>query len=173
MWSILPFVDAAALGLVVATVMRRAYAARRPAPQVLFVDCDDCVYQNGWATAQKITTSIAAYTAKIGVSKEKAYALYQTHGTCLKGLLVEGLIDDQGVEDYLREVHLIDYSDIDANPLLRSELARLRVPTWIFTASTSEHAGRCLARVGLDDLPWRGIIDCRSCSLETKYALPA
>ena len=51
---------------------------------MIFVDCDDCLYQNDWATAAKITTSIAAYTASLGVSEEKAYALYKTHGTCLK-----------------------------------------------------------------------------------------
>ena len=36
-------------------------------PEVLFLDCDDCLYQNNWATAAKITTSIAAYTARLGV----------------------------------------------------------------------------------------------------------
>ena len=41
------------------------------ASQVIFVDCDDCLYQNEWATAAKITTSIAAYTANLGVSEEK------------------------------------------------------------------------------------------------------
>ena len=38
---------------------------------MIFVDCDDCLYQNEWATAAKITTSIAAYTANLGVSEEK------------------------------------------------------------------------------------------------------
>ena len=44
---------------------------RHPRLQVIFVDCDDCLYQNEWATAAKITTSIAAYTANLGVSEEK------------------------------------------------------------------------------------------------------
>ena len=71
------------------------------ASQVIFVDCDDCLYQNNWATAAKITTSIAAYTANLGVSEEKAYALYKTHGTCLKGMLAEGLIAADAAEDFL------------------------------------------------------------------------
>ena len=37
-------------------------------------------------------------------------------------------------------------------------------------ASTREHALRCMARVGVADLPWRGIIDTRTCRLETKHS---
>ena len=127
--------------------------------------------QNEWSTANKITKSIAAYTAKLGVSKDQAYNLYKTHGTCLKGLLVEGRIDERGVEQYLKEVHEINYDDIAPDPLLRDVLSGLPWDnTWVFTASTTEHAQRCLARVGIDGLPWRGVIDCRSCALETKHS---
>ena len=69
-----------------------------PPVAALFVDCDDCLYQNEWATAKKITASIAAYVASIGVSKDEAYTLYKKHGTCLKGLLAEGLLDESGAE---------------------------------------------------------------------------
>ena len=173
--ALLLAVDLAALSYVVVSQVRRARsvasaAAAWPPCQALFVDCDDCVYQNDWATAAKITTSIAAYTVRIGVSKEQAYALYQKHGTCLKGLLAEGLLDESGAEAFLHEVHLIDYSDIAPDPILGQELARLAVPSWIFTASTSEHAKRCLERVGIGALPWRGVIDTRSCKLETKHS---
>ena len=183
MTSALVLVDVIAFGVTVAAVVRRhmhsramlaaapSMAEKAPPVKALFIDCDDCLYQNDWATAKKITTSIAAYTNKLGVSKEEAYALYQKHGTCLKGLLVEGRIDPgAGVEEFLREVHTIDYSDIHPDPPLRAELANLTVPHWVFTASTSEHANRCLDRLGLSGLPWRGIIDTRSCELETKHS---
>ena len=173
--SLLALLDMAAFGLVGGLVLRKVMSARAMSSlsaqgKVLFVDCDDCVYQNNWATAAKITTSISAYTAKLGVSKEKAYQLYQTHGTCLKGLLLEDLIDERGAEDFLHAVHLIDYEDIAPDPRLRAELSQLKIPSWIFTASTSEHAKRCLQKVGIGDLPWLGVIDTRSCSLETKHA---
>ena len=77
------------------------------AASVLFIDCDDCIYQNNWATARKITQSISSYTASLGVSQERAYSLYKTHGTCLKGLLLEGLINEAGVEDFLMKVRLV------------------------------------------------------------------
>lgn len=181
-------IDAAALGLTVAAAVRKhlhhnriaatmgtsasSALSDRAAPPVaaLFIDCDDCLYQNNWATAKKITDSIAAYTTKLGVSKDEAYALYKKHGTCLKGLLVEGRIDRSGVEEFLREVHDISYEDISPDPPLRAELANLTSPAWVFTASTSEHANRCLDRLGLAGLPWRGVIDTRSCELETKHS---
>ena len=180
--SLLLVADVAAFGLVAAAVVRRhvqsraslAASASSRRVEALFFDCDDCLYQNEWATAKKITNSIAAYTTKIGVSKEQAYALYKTHGTCLKGLLVEGRIDAAGAEAYLKEVHDISYEDIAPDPTLRAILQRIAKPrdnTWIFTASTEEHAKRCLGRLGIADLPlWRGVIDCRSCKLETKHS---
>ena len=75
--------------------------ATRAKPEILFLDCDDCLYQNGWATAGKITKSIAAYTEGLGVSGEKAYSLYKEHGTCLKGMLAEGIMEAAGAEDFL------------------------------------------------------------------------
>ena len=174
MWPLL-LADAAALGIVIASIARRqahrsATGAGVPPVRALFIDCDDCLYQNDWATARKITVSIANYTAKLGVSKEEAYALYKKHGTCLKGLLVEGRIDAAGAEHFLQEVHQISYEDISPDPALRSVLASISRPAdnmWVFTASTAEHARRCLDRVGLAELPWSGVIDCRSCKLES------
>merc|ERR1712194_558167 len=101
--------------------------------ETVFFDCDDCLYQNEWKTAEKITVAISTFTKeRLGISPEKAYALYQEHGTCLKGLITEGMItqfsnntksnsatsstetDKSGptstkvttVEDFLHEVHL-------------------------------------------------------------------
>lgn len=136
---------------------------------VIFIDCDDCLYFNNWTTAKKITASIGAYALKLGVSREQAYKFYKEYGTCLKGLMVENIISDP--EDFLREVHDIDYSDISKDPELRKVLEPLMAskPTWVFTASAREHAARCLEAIGIDDLPWKGIIDTRDCDLETKH----
>lgn len=140
--------------------------------EVVFVDCDDCIYYNDWATAKKITNAIAAYTEKIGVSKEEAYQLYKTHGTCLKGLLLQGKVDEPGTEEYLFHAHDIDYSDITPDSAMRSilEILTKRFDCWIFTASSSDHAKRCMERVGVGDLNWKGIIDTRTCKFETKHS---
>jgi len=135
----------------------------------VFFDCDDCCYQNQWSTADKITKAISAYVANLGVDKARAYALYVEHGTCLKGLLVEGLIDANGVEDFLHNVHLINYDDILPDARLRAIVERVAKRRFVFTASTKEHATRCLERVGIADL-FEGIVDTRTCGLETKHS---
>jgi len=133
------------------------------------------LYQNDWATAQKITSAIASYTEQLGVSKEKSYALYKQHGTCLKGMLTEGIIDDGRVEDYLEKVHDIDYSDIQQDPAMRDMIRRCLTKDRriVFTASTKEHASRCLAKVlapsTVDDL-FSVIVDKRTCKLDTKHS---
>ncbi len=43
-------------------------------------------------------------------------------------------------------------------------------PSWVFTASTSEHVARCFSRLGLESVPFKGVIDCRTCAFETKHA---
>ena len=80
---------------------------------------------------------------------------------------MEGLIDDSGVEAYLKNVHDIDYSDIRPDEALAAVLSRLAVPTWVFTASVAEHAQRCIDHLELgEQLRLQGIID-------TRYSPPA
>ena len=85
-------------------------------------------------------------------------------------MLVEGIIPESQVEDFLVRVHEIDYSDIGPDPPLREVVAAVApAHRFVFTASTREHALRCLAKVGIDDL-FEGIVDTRVCSLETKHS---
>jgi pyrimidine 5'-nucleotidase len=151
-------------------VARGIFAVDRPPVSVIFFDCDDTLYQNSWRTMRKITDSIEKYTERLGVDSAKGYELYKTYGTCLKGLLAEGFLKEADTEEYLKAVHAIDLSDIKPDPALRDCLARLSKPSWIFTASAREHAERCLERIGLAGLDWRGIIDTRTCGLETKHS---
>jgi putative hydrolase of the HAD superfamily/pyrimidine and pyridine-specific 5'-nucleotidase len=143
--------------------------------EAVFIDCDDTLYQNNGTTMDKITDAMAAWTHRnLGVTREETYQLYKTYGSSVRGLLVEGKIDEAGAEKFLRAAHKIDYSDISPDPRLRSVLERIcapgRPPCYIFTASAAEHAERCLKRLGLADLGWAGIIDTRSCKFETKYS---
>ena len=138
----------------------------------LFFDCDDCLYQNDWATANKITKNIGDYCSKeLGVGPERAYELYKKYGTCLRGMLIECLMPRDMVEDFLVRVHDIDYSDIDKDDALREIVkhcgdAKRR---FVFTASTSEHADRCLRAVGVRDL-FYSVVDTRTCRLESKHS---
>ena len=136
---------------------------------VVFVDCDDTIYFNKWATAIRLKDSISDFTSKrLGLEDSYAYRLYQTHGTALRGLLKEELIPDSRIEEYLHAVHDIPLSEITRDPDLRKMFLDMQVKRWIFTASSREHARRCMKRVGVDDL-FEGIIDCREVDLVTKH----
>lgn len=136
---------------------------------VLFVDCDDTIYFNNWATAVRLKDSISDFTSnRLGLEDSYAYKLYQTHGTALRGLLDEKLIPSERIEEYLHAVHDIPLAEISRDEDLRKMLLELQVRRWIFTASSKEHAKRCMKRVGVEDL-FEGIIDCREVDLVTKH----
>ena len=57
----------------------------RPKPEVIFFDCDDCLYFDGWQLANKLTAKIEEWcTSKKGLPPGEAYQLYKKHGTALK-----------------------------------------------------------------------------------------
>lgn len=88
-------------------------------------DCDDCLYFNDWSTANALTASIEGYCVEeLGLSPGTPYKLYKEHGTCLKGLQVEGIIDDESVDTFLQKVHDIEL-DIEPDPRLREMILQV------------------------------------------------
>jgi len=127
------------------------------------------LYVNSWATAARITEAISLYTTqRLALPKGYAWELYKKHGTALKGLLAEGHLTEESVEEYLHAVHDVPLDDIAPDPALRAMLERILVRRFVFTASSREHAGRCIARVGVEGV-FEGVIDCRDCDLATKH----
>lgn len=140
----------------------------------LFLDCDDTLYRDGWKLAEAITERIDSYTTKqLGLENGKAYELYKKHGTCLRGLQMEGIPCD--VEDFLDSVHttLPIKEHIQPNEELKQMLTRIDtniVSTCIFTASIREHAIRCLKALQIYDFfEDKPIIDVRSVNFYTKH----
>jgi putative hydrolase of the HAD superfamily/pyrimidine and pyridine-specific 5'-nucleotidase len=145
----------------------------RPKPQVVFFDCDDCLYFDGWKVAQMLTDKIDQWCVDKGLKQGQAYQLYKQYGTALKGLLHEGYIDgsEESIDGFLQEVHDIPVMDhLNEDNHLRNLLLTMNpsIPKYIFTASVRDHADRCLKALGIDDL-FAGIIDVKSCNLETKH----
>jgi pyrimidine 5'-nucleotidase len=146
----------------------------RPRPQVIFFDCDDCLYFDGWVTANKLTSKIDEWCVKRGLKQGQAYALYKKYGTALRGLLAEGYIEntERAVDHFLQSVHDIPVRDLLTPDMeLRSMLERMdpTIPKYIFTASVKEHADRCIDALGIADL-FVEVIDCKRCDLETKHS---
>ena len=119
-----------------------------------------------------VTASMGEYLAnRLGLSSKRSLELYKKYGTTLKGMLVEGLIDADQAEDFLVTSHRIDYEDITPDAPLASVLSELQRHTWVFTAGTSEHAQRCMSRLGLSDaLALQSIIDVRTAKFESKHS---
>jgi hypothetical protein len=72
----------------------------------IFFDLDDCLYKNDWKVANLLTERIEKYTVgKLGLKPGYAYELYKKYGTCLKGMMVEKILDEDSVDDYLLWAH--------------------------------------------------------------------
>ena len=146
----------------------------RPKPQVVFFDCDDCLYFDNWKVAQMLTDSIDRWCVTNGLKEGQAYELYKQYGTALKGLLAEGYIDGsaEAIDDFLQGVHDIDVmANLNRDHRLRQLLLEMdpSIPKYIFTASVRDHAERCLKALGIDDL-FVDIVDVKACNLETKHS---
>ncbi len=150
----------------------------RPKPKVIFFDCDDCLYFDGWKVANLLTAKIEEWcTSKKQLPEGKAYELYKYHGTALRGLLAEGLIEnkEEAIDDYLRDVHDVPVHEyIKKDNELRNMILAIdpTIPKFIFTASVRHHAQRCLVALGIDDL-FIDIIDVKTCNLATKHSKEA
>jgi len=150
----------------------------RPKPRVIFFDCDDCLYFDGWKLASALTAKIEEWcTQHKGLPPGRAYELYKKHGTALRGLLAEGHLcdDEEKIDAYLADVHDIPIQDhLTVDNELRDIILQMdpSIPKYIFTASVRAHAERCLQALGIEDL-FVDIIDVKSCNLATKHSKEA
>jgi putative hydrolase of the HAD superfamily/pyrimidine and pyridine-specific 5'-nucleotidase len=150
----------------------------RPKPAVILFDCDDCLYFDGWQLAAKLTTKIEEWcTTKKNLPPGEAYQLYKKHGTALKGLLAEGIMEnvEEEIDAYLRDVHEVPVAEhLSIDNELREMILKIdpSIPKYIFTASVRHHAERCLKALGIEDL-FVDIIDVKSCNLATKHSQEA
>jgi pyrimidine 5'-nucleotidase len=146
----------------------------RPKPKVVFFDCDDCLYFDGWKTANHLTQKIDDWCVQHGLEKGDAYELYKKYGTALRGLLAEGYLEqsEAAIDGFLEDVHDIPVHNLlQPDKELREMLLRMdsTIPKYVFTASVRDHAARCLQALGIADL-FHDIIDCTRCDLETKHS---
>jgi putative hydrolase of the HAD superfamily/pyrimidine and pyridine-specific 5'-nucleotidase len=146
----------------------------RPKPLALFFDCDDCLYFDGWKTANLLTQKIDEWCCSHGLQPGQAYELYKQYGTALRGLLAEGYLEDspEAIDAFLLDVHDIPiHSLLQRDDELREMLLALdpSIPKYIFTASVSHHAMRCLTALGIQDM-FVDVIDCKLCDFESKHA---
>jgi putative hydrolase of the HAD superfamily/pyrimidine and pyridine-specific 5'-nucleotidase len=93
----------------------------------------------------------------------------------LRGLLAEGYIENnpKAIDAFLEEVHDLPIHELlKPDKELREILLKMdpTIPKFIFTASVSHHAERCVKALGIDDLFEDVVIDVKQCNLETKHS---
>lgn len=88
-------------------------------------------------------------------AKQRQKSFFHSHGTTLRGLMVEHGLDPGAFLDY---VHDIDLDVVQPMPALAAALDRLPGRKVIFTNGTVAHADRILARLGIAD-HFSGVFD--------------
>ncbi|HHN68257.1 MAG TPA: pyrimidine 5'-nucleotidase [Thermopetrobacter sp.] len=128
--------------------MRAAFASVRH----WVFDLDNTLYSARYRLFDQIDRRMGEYLMRLfGVNAEEARRIqkdyYHRHGTTLRGLMLNGEIDDP--HDYLRFVHDIDYGHIAPDPMLDAALTRLKGRKWVFTNGSAAHAEKVMARLGI------------------------
>jgi len=114
-------------------------------------DLDNTLYPASCRLFAEIEERMAAFImAELGLAREAAHALrrhfYTRHGTTLRGLMIEYALEPTRFLDY---VHAINLAAVLPDAALGAALAKLTGRKLIFTNSTTRHAERVLARLGL------------------------
>ncbi|KAL7470729.1 hypothetical protein ACHAXS_010994 [Conticribra weissflogii] len=148
----------------------------RPKPEVIFFDCDDCLYFDNWKTAGHLTRKIEEHCqTKFGLEEGYAYKLYKEHGTALRGLIAEGYLSrdcSKSMDGFLETVHDLPIHELlSPDEQLRGMISKIdpSIRKFVFTASVRHHAERCLDALGISDL-FDDIIDVKDCRFETKHS---
>jgi putative hydrolase of the HAD superfamily len=114
-------------------------------------DLDNTLYPFSCNLFAEIETRMATFICtELDIDAEAAHALrrhyFRTHGTTLRGLMNERAVDPRRFLDY---VHAIDYSPVQAAPILGAALAALPGRKLIFTNADDRHAEQVLERLGI------------------------
>ncbi len=137
-------------------------------------DLDNTLYSRECELFTQIDILITQYVmnvtkldAKQARKLQKDY--YRDFGTTMNGLMVNFGIDP---DDYLKNVHNIDYSIVGRDKKLANIIKSLPGKKYIFTNADIVHAETVLERLGFDDL-FDGIFDIRKSDFTPKPHISA
>jgi len=132
--------------------------------KTIFFDLDDTLYLPTSGIWEAIGKRIEHYMVeKLDFSVEQApterHRLFCTHGTTLRGLVIEYQIDDLDFLEYVHDIPIEEY--LSENIELRETIARYPQRKVIFTNANTGHAERVLNSLGIADL-FEQLIDIRA-----------
>ena len=117
-------------------------------------DLDNTLYPPRMRLFDQIEARMVAYVMRVlGVDRSEADRLrrdyWQAHGTTLAGLMAEHDIDP---EPFMIDVHDIDFTVLDADPVLRGQIAQLPGRKIVYTNGSAPYAENVLQARGLSGL---------------------
>ena len=117
-------------------------------------DLDNTLYSAESGIFQQVHVLMGEYVSKklkldINKAKEIQKKYFIKHGTTLRGLMDNHNVDP---DDFLKEVHKLDYSIVGPNIKLNRELAKLNGKKIIYTNANLEHANNILSRLNLKNM---------------------
>ncbi len=123
-------------------------------------DLDNTLYPASCRLFDQMHVKMGQYVMRrFGVAFDEAFTiqkmLYHKHGTTLRGLMVE---HGEEPEEFLDQVHDIDYSSVPPSPELLVALRNLKGRKLVFTNGTTRHAKAVLKRLGVAEA-FEGIYD--------------
>lgn len=134
-------------------------------------DLDNTLYPHHVNLWQQVDVRIRDFVAAyLDIPAEDAFRIqkdyYRRYGTTMRGMMTE-----HGVraDDYLAYVHEIDHSPLEPNPAMGEAIAALPGRKLILTNGSTAHAGKVLARLGIEH-HFEAVFDIVAAQLEPKPA---
>lgn len=114
-------------------------------------DLDNTLYPHHTNLFAQIDIKMTSYVSRLlQLPREEARKVqkdfYRTYGTTLRGLMEIHEVDP---DDFLQQVHDIDYSRLDPDPRLGSAIRKLSGRKFIFTNGDRRHAERVARQLGI------------------------
>lgn len=136
-------------------------------------DLDNTLYPVTKRLLAHIDEHMGGFVAKyLGISREQAHQVqksyFRKYGLTLRGLMIHDGLDPA---QYFEEMTTMDLNEVDPNPSLGADIARLSGRKIIYTNASARHAELVLERMGFDDDIFEAIFDIQAAAYVPKPAI--
>jgi len=136
-------------------------------------DLDNTLYPVTKRLLAHIDEHMEGFVAKyLGISREQAHQVqksyFRKYGLTLRGLMIHDGLDPA---QYFEEMTPMDLNEVDPNPSLGADIARLSGRKIIYTNASAHHAELVLERMGFDDDIFEAIFDIQAATYVPKPAI--
>jgi putative hydrolase of the HAD superfamily len=132
-------------------------------------DLDNTLYPHHVNLWHQVDARISEFVGTfLGIAPDEARRIqkdyYLRYGTTMRGMMTEHGVH---ADDYLAYVHQIDHSPLEPNPAMGTAIAKLPGRKLILTNGSTDHAGKVLARLGIE-AHFEAVFDIIAAELEPK-----